>query len=450
MHIVIIGNGITGITAAITIRKLSDFRVTVVSSESDHFFSRTALMYLYMGHMTYANIKPYGDWFWDENGIELLRAHVTAIEPDARRLLLDNNTALVYDKLLIATGSVTTKHGWPGQDLQGVQGLYGLPDLEEMEKRTPGIKRAVIVGGGLTGIEMAEMFHSRRIPVSFLVRGQYYWGNVLPAEEAAMVAQEIRNHGIDLQLGLGLKEIMGDADGRVRVVRTSTGAEIACDFVGITAGVTPNISFLRGGAVKTNSGVLVNQYLETNVKDIYAAGDCAEFAHPAPGQPLLEQLWYTGRMQGETVAYTICGQQKAYERGIWFNSAKFFSIEYQTYGRVPPLPGQGEQTIFWQHPSGKKSIRIHYTEPAGQVLGFTLLGIRYRHEVCDRWIREGKDIEYVLQHLGEANFDPEFYRRHEGELANLYKRQHPDRDLTVKRKRSWRLPFFRSSAKKPA
>jgi NAD(P)H-nitrite reductase large subunit len=446
MHVVIIGNGITGITAAVTIRKLSEHQVTVISAESDHFFSRTALMYVYMGHMTYANIKPYEDWYWEENRINLLRARVTGISPEDKTVLLEEKPPLSYDKLLIASGSVTSFYGWPGQELQGVQGLYGLQDLEQMEAQTAGIRRAVVVGGGLTGIEMAEMLHTRHILVTLLGRDKQYWGNLLPQEEAEMVAREIQSHGIDLRLGTELQEILGDAQGRVRAVLTKAGEEIPCAFVGITAGVNPNIAFLQNSPIQTARGVLVNQYLETNVEDVYAAGDCAEFVLPKPGYPAVEQLWYTGRMQGETVGYTICGQKKAYERGVLFNSAKFMTLEFQTYGQVKPLPEAGETSLFWQHKSGKKSIRITFHEKEGAVTGFTLLGVRYRHEVCDRWIRERKPVEYVLEHLGEANFDPEFFRQHEQELVALYNQQHPGRNLTLKRKRGLRLPFFRKAA----
>jgi NADPH-dependent 2,4-dienoyl-CoA reductase/sulfur reductase-like enzyme len=445
MKVVIIGNGIAGITAAITIRKLSDYHLTVISSESDYFFSRTALMYVYMGHMTPANIKPYEDWFWKENKINLLRAHVESVHPETKSVLLQDGSRLPYDHLLISTGSVSLRHEWPGQDLEGVQSLYGLPDLEQMEARSPGIRRAVIVGGGLTGIEMAEMFHTRHIPVTLLVRDSHYWGNVLPEEEALMVAKEISRHGIDLRLDTGLQEILGDEKGKVQSVVSTTGENIPCDFVGVTIGVKPNIAWLQGSPVETARGVLVNQYLETNVEQVYAAGDCAEFADPGPGQPPVEQLWYTGRMQGETVAYNICGQRKKYERGVWFNSAKFFTMEFQTYGQLKPRTEVGESSLFWRHPQGRKSIRITYHEKSGVVTGFTLMGVRYRHEVCDRWIREGRVIGQVLQHLGEANFDPEFFRQHEQDLLNLYNRKHPDQNLTLKRKRGLTSLFSRKT-----
>jgi len=108
-HIVIIGNGVSGITTARHIRKLSDKKITVISAETDHFFSRTALMYIYMGHMKFENTKPYEDWFWEKNRIDLLRAYVQKINTAEKTLTLDNGTDLGYDKLVLAVGSKPNK-----------------------------------------------------------------------------------------------------------------------------------------------------------------------------------------------------------------------------------------------------------------------------------------------------------------------------------------------------
>src|ERR1700704_477975 len=129
MHIVIIGNGIAGITTARHIRKLSDHEITVISSESKHFFSRTALMYIYMGHMKFEHTKPYEDWFWEKNRINLLYARVSEINSNEKRCVLDDGEKISYDKLVIACGSKSNKFGWPGQDLPGVQGLYSIQDV---------------------------------------------------------------------------------------------------------------------------------------------------------------------------------------------------------------------------------------------------------------------------------------------------------------------------------
>lgn len=425
-HVIIIGNGISGVTAARYIRKMSDKRITIISAETEHFFSRTALMYVYMGHMRYDDLKPYEDFFWKKNRLDLVFDYVNTINTQNKTLQLRKKGQLSYDRLILATGSAPNYFGWPGQDLQAVQGLYSYADLQGMEAYSSDTKHAVIVGGGLIGIEMAEMFHSRNISVTLLVRERSYWSNVLPTEESAMINRHIKEHHFDLRLQTELKEILGDDKGRVCAVMTNKGEKIACQFVGLTAGVHPNIDFIRQSEncdVDTQKGILVNDFLETTAPDIYAIGDCAQLMNPTTGRRSIEAIWYTGRMMGETVAHTICGKRTAYVPRLWFNSAKFLDIEYQVYGTIDAKPKDNQTQLYWEHKNGRQSIRLVFDKESKAILGFNLMGIRYRHEVCEKWILEKTSVEVVLQNLGLANFDPEFFKEYEAEVVALYNKQ---------------------------
>ena len=424
-NIVIIGNGIAGVTAARHIRKLSDKRILIVSDETDHFFSRTALMYVYMGHMKFEHIKPYENGFWSKNRIELVRARVSRVDTNGKTLHLEDSGILEYDKLIIATGSKPNKFGWPGQDLPGVQGLYSKQDLDLLEINAPNkdvCRRAVIVGGGLIGIELAEMLRSRDIPVTFLVRERNFWDGVLPDGEAQMINEHIREHHIDLKLDTNLVEILADENGRARAVTTDRGETIECALVGLTPGVSPNIDFLKESGIEFGKGVKVNRFLETNIAGVYAIGDCAEQQQAIGNRRPIEAVWYTGRMMGETVAQTICGNRIAYQPGHWFNSAKFFDIEYQTYGWVFSTlrKKENESHFHWRHPSEKICITVAYDTTSRKFLGINTFGIRMRHEVFDRWLSEKRDIDFIIDNLGRANFDPEFYSSYEKEIQNSF------------------------------
>ncbi len=408
-HLVIIGNGISGISAARHIRKRSDHQITVISAETDFFFSRTALMYVYMGHMKFENIKPYEDHFWKKNRIDLMRAYVNHVDTDKKELSLSTGAQIAYDELILATGSKPNKFGWPGQDLPGVQGLYSWQDLELMEENTKNIQRAVIVGGGLIGVEMAEMLLSRNIPVTFLVREKRFWGSVLPKEEGELISRHILSHHVDLQFETELDQIIAGEDGRVDHIITKAGNKIDCQFVGLTAGVSPNINFLSESKIDCNRGILVNEFLETNVPNVYAIGDCAEFHQHPTGRRNLEQVWYTGKMMGETVAKTVCEEKAAYSPGVWFNSAKFFDIEYQTYGWVWAQPKENEEVLYWEHENGTICLKLVYDKNTKQLLGVNTFGMRMRHIVVDKWIKEEYKLDHVIEHLQEAHFDPEFY-----------------------------------------
>ncbi|MEM9836248.1 MAG: FAD/NAD(P)-binding oxidoreductase [Bacteroidota bacterium] len=436
MHVAIIGNGIAGVTAARWLRKLDDdVQITLISAETDYFFSRTALMYIYMGHMRFVDTQPYEPFFWQKNRIDLMRRYVKHVDTVNKQLQFSDGNPLAFDKLVIACGSKPNKFGWPGQDLERVRGMVSHQDLLYLEAHTSKIEKAVIVGGGLIGIELAEMLHSRQIPVSLLIREASYWSNALPPEESKMVSRHIKHHGIDLQENTELATINDDGTGAAGSITTKAGDTIKCEYVGLTAGVSPNIDFLRDAeGLELGRGILVDNHLQTSVPDIYAIGDCAQLREARPGRRNIEAIWYTGRMMGETVAYNIMGKRVDYDPGIWFNSAKFLDIEYQVYGEVPAHGREGLATLYWEHKDGEKAIRINYEESTKAIRGFNLMGIRYRHEVCEKWIKDEVHVEEVLQNLGLANFDPEFYEEYEQAIVHLYNQQ-TGRNLQLKQKR---------------
>ena len=267
------------------------------------------------------------------------------------------------------------------------------------------------------------MLRSRDIPVTFLVRESSFWNGVLPQGESQLINEHIKEHHIDLRLSKNLGEIKADEHGRVKsVIIEETGEELPCNMVGLTAGVAPNIDFLRDSGIELGRGVKVNRYLETNVKDIYAIGDCAEQHEAIGNRRPIEAVWYTGRMMGETVAQTICGNKLEYKPGHWFNSAKFLDIEYQTYGWVFSEKGKKDyETHFhWRHETEKICVTVAYNKESNEFLGINTFGIRMRHEIFDRWLTEKKSVDYVMEHLADANFDPEFFKNFESQIITKY------------------------------
>jgi len=431
-HIVILGNGITGTTVARHMRKCSDNRITIVSGETDHPFSRPALMYVFMGDLTYEDSKLYPDDFWAKNRIERKRGWVDAIDTAAQRLTFKNGDSLAYDELVLATGANSNKFGWPGQGLAGVQGLYSFQDLESMGKYATTTKRAVIVGGGLIGVEVAEMLLTRGIAVSFLVRENAFWTVVLPCDEARLVGREIVRHGIDLRYETELKEILSDERGRVRAIVTKAGEEIPCEMVFLTAGVSPNSGLAKASGIACDRGILVDPYFRTSAPHVWAGGDCAQHREVPPGRRPIEQVWYTGKIHGEHIAANLCGEDRAYTPGVWFNSAKFFDIEYQTYGVVLPDPMDGEESFYWEHPVGDKSIRVNFRSDTGEVLGANVFGLRHRHAVWESWIIGHAPVEVALADLGAANFDPEFFRPYEPAIVAAFNARYPGHAVKLK------------------
>ncbi len=419
-HVVIIGNGIAGITAARHIRKFSDKKITVISAETEYFFSRTALMYVFMGHMKLEHTQPYENWFWEKNRIELKQAYIDEVDFKNKALFSVEGEEITYDQLILATGSVTNFRGWKGQELKGVQGLVSKQDLELLEENSANLTHAVIVGGGLIGVELAEMLHTRNIEVTMLVRENHFWGSVLPAEEGKLISDHIQQHGINLLFETELDEIIPDENKHVKAITTLDGKQIDCQLVGIATGVKPNISFLKKTELETEIGILVNRNLETNIPDVYAVGDCAQQREAIGNRKSVEAVWYTGRMMGEAVAQTICGNTTAYNPGNWFNSAKFFDIEYQTYGWVFPKKKEGVSDFYWEDKKNQRALHFQYKTNSKEFLGINAFGIRLRHEVVDAWLTEKISIENVIQQLPKANFDKEFSKKFSKQVQKYF------------------------------
>lgn len=442
-HIVIIGNGITGVTVARHLRKRGDDRITIVSGETAHPFSRPALMYAFMGDLKFEDTKLYEDSFWEKNRIELRHEWVEEVETREKRVRLQRCGEIAYDELVVATGSQSNRFGWPGQEFDGVQGLYQWQDVERLEKSAARAKRAVIVGGGLIGIELAEMLLTRGIAVTFLVREKCFWDVVLPEDEAKLIGRHIIEHGIDLRLETELKEILPDAQGRARAVVTSTGEEIACEIVGLTVGVKPNVELAKKSGIECDRGILVDAHFRTAMPHVWAGGDCAQHRVVPPGRRPIEQVWYTGKIHGEHIAANLCGEQRAYEPGVWFNSAKFLDIEYQTYGVVLGKPAPGEESFHWEDAAGKRSLRVNFRADTGAVTGVNVFGIRHRHAVWETWIRAQTGIGEVMANLGAANFDPEFFHQAEPQILAAFNARHPQRAVRLQTRKGLFSTYLR-------
>ena len=409
MHYVIIGNGVAGINAANQIRSRDDdARISIISYESDHFFSRTALMYVFCGQLSNRCVEPYERDYYATMNFERLRDTVVAIEPERKQLHLKQHGEFSYDRLLIAAGSVGSVADWPGADLDGVGNFVTWQDLEWMQQQARSARSAVVVGGGLIGIETMEILQQAGIKTHFLIREDHFWPVALNREEGDLVVEHMREHGCTVHLKTKLREIIGQ-DGRVVGVTTGDGRTIDCEMTVITIGVRPQTDWLKDSGIERDErgGIVVDDCLKTNIDDIYAAGDCTSVVW-FNGVRRPEQLWYTSRDQGKVAGLnmTLDDNLRSYRRGIFYNSAKFFDIEYTTAGLVN-FGVEGERNWYQQEPGTFFTERVTHL-PDETVIGFNMLGRRWDHRVLIGWIERKKQLSWVLDHLHEALFDEEF------------------------------------------
>jgi len=414
MHHIIIGNGITGVSAAQAIRQRdAAARITIISDESPFFYARTALMWIYMRQLTQRDTEPFERWYWKEQRIDLRQGRVTGADTAARTVTLEDGDTLSYDRLLLATGGKPNMFGWPGQDLDGVCNMTGLKDLERLEAVRSRLERAVVVGGGLIGIELVEMMLHDHVPVTYLVREPWYWDLALSEPEACIVEARLEGHGVNLVLEDEIGEIRGD--GQVQQLVTKKGVELPCQMVGVATGVSARFELAEAAGLDVDRGILVDDCFRTSAEGVYAAGDCAVIKMPGEERPRVEKLWYTGQKHGVVAGRSMAGDADArYAPGIPYNSAQFMFLDYVTVGWMKQMrPDLDEH--FQQAAGTEDSVRISHQD--GRVMGFSMLGPRWNASVLIRWIEEKRGLKWALEHLNDAVFNEEFRKDHLGGAA---------------------------------
>lgn len=418
-HFVIVGNSVAGIEAAIALRKRDGAaRITVISSEHPHPFARVSLMYVFCGQLSLKDTQFYPEDLYHRLRFERVSGRVVSVDAARCTLHLATGAALTYDKLLLAVGSRARRLPWAGvydEQPAFVHHFVTLDDMRGLDAAArPGMSVAVI-GGGLIGVEVAEILHLRGLGTHFLVREPSYFPVALDAAESEVVASHIRQHGVDCRTNT---TVTGYRREGARVVLA--GPDLAVDLVVGAIGVDPATSWLAGSGIALNpetGGIETLPNLEsTTAPGVFAAGDCAQVTW-IDGSRRPEQLWYTARDQGRIAAAAMLGDDVTYRRGAWYNSAKFFDVEYTTAGFIPYTgsatgagvgagKADGWQTWYQQVPGSTVTQRIVVRN--GAVKGFNALGSRWDHQVWLRWIAERRPLAWVLAHMNEARFDEEF------------------------------------------
>lgn len=444
--------------AALLIRaREPQWPITIISEESDHFFSRTAMMWVCCGQMNHQDIEPLQRDAYANANLTRIRARALGIDRSAQQVLLaGDHPPVPYDQLLIACGSRPRPGPWKGSQATGVGHFVTMQDLEWLEDEihggpastraprhdahlrasnpeSPYFKRGTalesrgstssqpaVIGGGLIGIEAIEIMVAAKRTPHFFIRDEWFWPIALDTRESRWIGERMEQHGVQVHLEHEIEELVTDDNHRLTGIRTNQG-EFGADLAVVAIGVMPNTDWMANSGVELHprGGIPVNGSQATNDPNIFAAGDCAVLPW-WDGTQRPEQLWYTSRDQGRVAARSMLGEKATYQRGLWYNSAKLMDIEYTTAGFVN-LNITGERNWYFEEQGSVRStIRIVTLSADDQdngnqsdhnqgqrVIGFNMLGRRWDHSILLQWIRERRSLQWVLDHLKDASFDTE-------------------------------------------
>jgi 3-phenylpropionate/trans-cinnamate dioxygenase ferredoxin reductase component len=317
MRYVLIGGGLASATAAEHIRQRdTSGEITIVGAEPHLPYHRPPLSKEYLrGEAEVKDTLVQPEEWYRENRIELLRGvRATALDTKAKSVTLDGGRSLPYDRALVATGAEPNRPPIPGLDLPGVHLLRSLDNSTSIrqEAATPG-RRALIVGGGYIGVEVAADCLQKGLSVTLIGRDPQLWGSFAGPHLAGFLADLLRSKGGDLRLGEEVAAFTGS--GRVSGAALKSGGEVAGDFAVVGVGVKPRTELAQaaGLAVDPRQGIRVNERMETSAPDVWAAGDATCFHDPVYNRDWHVEHWNNAFWHGEIAGANMAGERTAYD-----------------------------------------------------------------------------------------------------------------------------------------
>lgn len=404
MHYVIIGNGGAGIRAARTIRtRDEDGKITIVDRESYPCYYRMRLPDYISGWRERETVFFVKEGFYSDNRVECIwEDRVGEVRPDEHAILLDKGGSLSYDRLLIAAGARPRRLSCSGSDLDGVVYLRTLDQAEDVIKRSKKASNAVALGGGLLGVEMARAFNELGLTTHYLIREDRFWPQMLDTAGSSLVEKVLEEKGINLRKEEGIEEITGDSS-QVKGVKTTAGQDLEADLVGIAIGVVSNLEFLEGSGIETDRGVIVDEHLQANKPDVFAAGDIAQAYDVVSGEHRLITSWLNTQRQGEVAGTNMSGGEAALEGVIPFNVIVIYGLPVASLGQDLPPEEEGYEALTGDYPKDGKYRKLVLKN--GTLVGASLIGDIGEAQAIESLIKIKADVSSYRARLFSPDFD---------------------------------------------
>lgn len=342
---VILGMGAAGIAAAETIRHYdNEGEIVCVSAESAGYYSRPGLAYYLSKELGEKSLYPFTKKDFQVRKIHTYQNTAVLVNTENAEVLFRDGKRMTYDKILLALGAEAVSPKILNLTLDGVVYLDSMSQTQYMIKKARWAKNAVVVGGGITALEIVEGLQARGVNVHFFLRGDQYWNRVLDKIESRIVLDRLRHEGVKVHLNTELDQIIGSR-GKVKGVVTRDGRKLKANLVAFAIGVRPRLGLAEASGLEIARGVKVNEYMESNAAGVYAAGDMAEVYDPDAKEYVVDSLWHVARSQGVAAGMNMAGERQPYKRRSPLNVTRLAGITTTIIGRVGGGEVEDEFTI---------------------------------------------------------------------------------------------------------
>lgn len=383
MKIAIVGNGICGISAAKYISEdTPKEKLTIFTDEEYHYYPRPRLIQLLSEKTDLSQLFPYNDeWFKNKNIEVILGKRIQKINVSSKELILEDSSKYNYDKLLIANGSSPFVPPIEGVKSEGVFTLRNIKDVLRIREYSRDKRKAVVIGGGLLGLETARALNALGLKVKIIEVASRLLPRQLDEEGTQILKSRIEKLGIEVILGTACSQIL--LEGTKKYLLSKEVGKLEADFFIISAGIRPNIEIARESGIITTKGVIADKNLRTNFDDIFVAGDCAEF------NGIVYGIIPAAIEQGRVAAANIIGKEIEYKGTLFQTTLKVAGINLTSIGVVNP-EGEGYEEVKVKDIA--KGIYKKVVIKDGKIIGAIVMGDKRGILELTRIIEEKIDV----------------------------------------------------------
>lgn len=345
MKYLIIGNSAAAVGAVEAIRKKDNKgEITILSKEPYLAYSRPLITEFLADLVTEKGMSYRAEDFYKGNNVSL-KLGVSAKSIDAKNKIVSasDKNEYAYDKLLIATGGSPIFPPMKGSDKKGVFTLMTLNESKEIKKNLKGVKKAVVIGGGLIGMKAAEGLHEAGIKVTIVELADRILSRILDEKGSRIFESYLKEKGMGIITSDSVVEITGAK--KVAGAKLKSKKKIACDILIMAIGVRPNLDVIKGTGIEAKQGIIVDNKMQTNIADIYAAGDVVQADDMLSGEKRVNAIWPLAYKQGRIAGANMAGGNKSYEGGFAQNSLTVLGLSTISMGIVDPPSKNGYEVI---------------------------------------------------------------------------------------------------------
>ncbi len=399
---VIIGDGVAGSSAAETLREEApDADITVITDEGEALYNRILIKEFAKGKLPAAPISIHEPEWYEERDIDLvLNTLVVDIDTEANRVTSHGGEEFEYDKLLLATGGTPSQLPVDNSDAEGIHHFWTFQDARAIKADVEEADTGIVVGAGLLGIDFAAICGAQDVEANYLMRGNAWWRYALSKDGAEIIHDALRERGVTPVFESGVDHFTVDDDGRVETAVDPNGNEYEADFVGVAIGLNMNTEIIQDTPIEFDNGIIVDEYMRSNLDDVFAAGDTTEFNDLILGERAQNGAWGSAKAQGDIAAKNMVNYGSEEFRWVSSYSITHFDFPFLSFGH----PTLGDDEVEQKY-SDTEWRRLALKD--GRIVGGVLIGDLAPQSAYKQLMRKGTRVGNEKETLMQKSFSVE-------------------------------------------